>query len=55
MEEKYEDLANKVRDIPLGQVAYELGLEPDPETSTSGRILTTLSTSLAASSMTGKS
>jgi len=27
---KYEDLANKVRDIPLGQVAYELGLEPDP-------------------------
>ena len=28
---KYEDLANKVRDIPLEQVAYELGLEPDPK------------------------
>lgn len=27
---KYQDLANKVRDIPLEQVAYELGLEPDP-------------------------
>ncbi len=28
---KYQDLANKVRDIPLEQVAYELGLEPDPK------------------------
>jgi 5S rRNA maturation endonuclease (ribonuclease M5) len=28
---KYLDLANKVRDIPLEQVAYELGLEPDPK------------------------
>ena len=27
---KYQDLANKVRDLPLEQVAYELGLEPDP-------------------------
>lgn len=27
---KYQDLANQVRDIPLEQVAYELGLEPDP-------------------------
>jgi regulator of replication initiation timing len=27
---KYEDLANRVRDIPLEQVAYELGLDPDP-------------------------
>ncbi|MCY7284793.1 MAG: DUF3991 domain-containing protein, partial [Cyanobacteria bacterium CAN_BIN43] len=27
---KYQDLANKVRDIPLEQVAYELGLESDP-------------------------
>jgi len=29
-QKKYEDLANKVRDIPLLQVAYELGLEADP-------------------------
>ncbi len=28
---KYLDFANKVRDIPLEQVAYELGLEPDPK------------------------
>ena len=28
---KYLDLANSVRDIPLAQVAYELGLEPDPK------------------------
>ncbi len=28
---KYQDLANQVRDIPLEQVAYELGLEPDPK------------------------
>ncbi len=28
---KYQDLANKVRDIPLEQVAYQLGLEPDPK------------------------
>ena len=28
---KYQDLANKVRDIPLEQVAYELGLEPAPK------------------------
>lgn len=28
---KYLDNANKVRDIPLAQVAYELGLEPDPK------------------------
>jgi 5S rRNA maturation endonuclease (ribonuclease M5) len=28
---KYQDLANKVRDIPLEQVAYELGLDPDPK------------------------
>uniref|UniRef100_UPI000D07E11B MobV family relaxase n=1 Tax=Chlorogloea sp. CCALA 695 TaxID=2107693 RepID=UPI000D07E11B len=28
---KYQDLANKVRDIPLEQVAYELGLESDPK------------------------
>ena len=27
---KYRDLANKVRDLPLKDVAYELGLEPDP-------------------------
>ena len=26
----YTDLANKVRDLPLEQVAYELGLDPDP-------------------------
>ena len=28
---KYTDLANKVRDLPLKDVAYELGLEPDPK------------------------
>jgi hypothetical protein len=28
---KYQDLADKVRDIPLEQVAYELGLDPDPK------------------------
>lgn len=27
----YTDLANKVRDLPLEQVAYELGLDPDPK------------------------
>lgn len=27
---KYTDLANKVRDLPLEQVAHELGLDPDP-------------------------
>jgi hypothetical protein len=27
---RYQDLANQVRDIPLEQVAYELGLDPDP-------------------------
>jgi 5S rRNA maturation endonuclease (ribonuclease M5) len=27
---KYADIANKVRDLPLKDVAYELGLEPDP-------------------------
>jgi hypothetical protein len=27
---KYTDLANQVRDLPLEQVAYELGLDPDP-------------------------
>lgn len=26
---KYADIANKVRDLPLKEVAYELGLEPD--------------------------
>jgi 5S rRNA maturation endonuclease (ribonuclease M5) len=30
-QKKYQDLANKVRDIPLEQVAYQLGLEPDPK------------------------
>jgi 5S rRNA maturation endonuclease (ribonuclease M5) len=30
-QQKYEDLANKVRDVPLEQVAYELGLDPDPK------------------------
>jgi hypothetical protein len=30
-QKKYQDLANKVRDIPLEQVAYELGLDPDPK------------------------
>lgn len=29
--QKYEDLANKVRDVPLEQVVYELGLDPDPK------------------------
>ena len=28
---KYQELADKVRDIPLEQVAYELGLDPDPK------------------------
>ncbi|MES1026597.1 MobV family relaxase [Gloeocapsa sp. BRSZ] len=28
---KYQELADKVRDIPLEQVAYELGLEPEPK------------------------
>jgi len=28
---KYQDLANKVRDLPLEQVAYELGLDPGPK------------------------
>ncbi len=28
---KYQDLANKVRDLPLEQVVYELGLDPDPK------------------------
>jgi hypothetical protein len=28
---KYTDLANSVRDLPLEQVAYELGLDPDPK------------------------
>lgn len=28
---KYEDLADKVRDIPLEKVADELGLDPDPK------------------------
>ncbi|MDV2998183.1 MAG: hypothetical protein N4J56_007888 [Chroococcidiopsis sp. SAG 2025] len=27
----YTDVANKVRDLPLEQVAYELGLDPDPK------------------------
>ena len=27
---KYKDIANKVRDLPLKDVVYELGLEPDP-------------------------
>lgn len=30
-QKKYEDLADKVRDVPLEQVAYELGLDPDPK------------------------
>ena len=29
--QKYADIANKVRDLPLKDVAYELGLEPDPK------------------------
>ena len=28
---KYAEIANKVRDLPLKNVAYELGLEPDPK------------------------
>ena len=28
---KYTDIANKVRDLPLDKVAYELGLDPDPK------------------------
>jgi hypothetical protein len=27
---KYQDLVNQVRDVPLPDVAYQLGLEPDP-------------------------
>ncbi|MBW4638599.1 MAG: plasmid recombination protein [Gloeocapsa sp. UFS-A4-WI-NPMV-4B04] len=30
-QKKYEDLANKVRDVPLEKVVYELGLDPDPK------------------------
>ena len=30
-QKKYQDLADKVRDISLEQVAYELGLDPDPK------------------------
>ena len=30
-QKKYQDLADKVRDIPLEKVADELGLEPDPK------------------------
>ncbi len=30
-QKKYQELADKVRDIPLEQVAYELGLDPDPK------------------------
>ncbi|KJH69536.1 MobV family relaxase [Aliterella atlantica] len=30
-QKKYQNLANEVRDIPLEQVAYELGLDPDPK------------------------
>lgn len=30
-QQKYDDLANKVRDVPLEQVADELGLDPDPK------------------------
>ena len=29
--QKYADIANKARDLPLKDVAYELGLEPDPK------------------------
>ena len=29
--QKYADIANKVRDLPLKDVVYELGLEPDPK------------------------
>ena len=29
--QKYADIANQVRDLPLKDVAYELGLEPDPK------------------------
>ena len=29
-QKKYQELADKVRDVPLEQVAYELGLDPDP-------------------------
>lgn len=28
---RYADIANKVRDLPLKDVVYELGLEPDPK------------------------
>ena len=28
---RYQDIANKVRDLPLEQVTYELGLDPDPK------------------------
>ncbi|BBD63655.1 plasmid recombination enzyme (plasmid) [Nostoc sp. HK-01] len=30
-QKKYQDLANTVRDFPLAEVAYQLGLEPDPK------------------------
>jgi len=30
-QKKYQELADKVRDISLEQVAYELGLDPDPK------------------------
>ncbi|HEY9782735.1 MAG TPA: MobV family relaxase [Leptolyngbyaceae cyanobacterium] len=30
-QKKYQELADKVRDVPLEQVAYELGLDPDPK------------------------
>ena len=30
-QKKYQDLADKVRDLPLEQVADELGLDPDPK------------------------
>jgi len=29
--EKYDDLAIKQWDVPLEQVVYELGLDPDPK------------------------
>jgi len=30
-QKKYQNLADKVRDVPLEQVVYELGLDPDPK------------------------
>lgn len=30
-QKKYQELADKIRDIPLEQVTYELGLDPDPK------------------------